>query len=122
MLATFSPWMATEMKVQVPDRKIMIMETGYSYRWEMSGTKDTNISEKYPYTEAGQAKFVADLVTMLNKYSDSVNGLFWWCAEQNEYGLDWNTQRVVDSWWQASLVDNENGKILQATYEFPKFK
>lgn len=23
----------------------MIMETGYSYRWEMSGTKDTNISE-----------------------------------------------------------------------------
>ena len=122
MLATFSPWMATEMKVQVPDRKIMIMETGYSYRWEMSGTKDTNISKKYPYTEAGQAKYTADLVTMLHKYSDSVNGLFWWCAEQNEYGLDWNTQRVVESWWQASLVDNENGKILQATYEFPKFK
>ncbi len=111
-----------QLKVQVPDRKIMIMETGYSYRWEMSGTKDTNISEKYPYTEAGQAKFVADLVTMLNKYSESVNGLFWWCAEQNEYGLDWNTQRVVDSWWQASLVDNENGKILQATYELPTFK
>ena len=111
-----------QLKVQVPDRKIMIMETGYSYRWEMSGTKDTNISKKYPYTEAGQAKFVADLVTMLNKYSESVNGLFWWCAEQNEYGLDWNTQRVVDSWWQASLVDNENGKILQATYELPTFK
>lgn len=111
-----------QLKVQVPDRKIMIMETGYSYRWEMSGTKDTNISKKYPYTEAGQAKFVADLVTMLNKYSESVNGLFWWCAEQNEYGLDWNTQRVVDSWWQASLIDNENGKILQATYELPTFK
>lgn len=111
-----------QLKVQVPDRKIMIMETGYSYRWEMSGTKDTNISKKYTYTEAGQAKFVADLVTMLNKYSESVNGLFWWCAEQNEYGLDWNTQRVVDSWWQASLVDNENGKILQATYELPTFK
>ena len=110
-----------QLKVQVPDKPIMIMETGYSYRWEMGGTKDTNISSKYPYTEAGQAQFVADLVTMLNQY-ECVKGLFWWCAEQNEYGLDWNTNRVLDNWWQASLVDNQNGKILQGCYELANFK
>ncbi|MDO4512168.1 MAG: glycosyl hydrolase 53 family protein [Bacteroidales bacterium] len=109
-----------QLKVQVPDRPIMIMETGYSYRWEMSGTKDATISSKYAYTEAGQAKFTTDLIAMLKKY-EQVKGLFWWCAEQNEYGLDWNTQRVVDNWWQASLVDNQNGHILQATYELPTF-
>lgn len=111
-----------QLKVQVPDRPIMIMETGYSYRWAMSGTKDTGISSVYPYTEEGQASYTADLVRMLNRYPDTVKGLFWWCAEQNEYGLDWATQRVLNGWWQASLVDNENGKILQATYTLPLFK
>ena len=110
-----------KLEVQVPDKDIMIMETGYSYKWAMSGTKDENITNTYAYSEAGQAQFAADLVTMLNNHSQ-VKGLFWWAGEQNEYGLDWSTQRVVNSWWQASLVDNNTGKILQAQYELANFK
>ncbi|MDO4970510.1 MAG: glycosyl hydrolase 53 family protein [Bacteroidales bacterium] len=110
-----------KLEVQIPEHNIMIMETGYSYAWEMPDTKDANISKNYPYTEAGQAKYTSELVTMLNKH-EKVKGLFWWWPEQNEYGLNWSTNRVTDGWWNASLVNNNTGKILQAQYELSNFK
>ena len=41
--------------------------------------------------------------------------------EANEYGLDWYTKRVTDSWYNASLFDNETGRALPALYELKTF-
>ncbi|MBR1399975.1 MAG: glycosyl hydrolase 53 family protein [Prevotella sp.] len=102
-----------------PDKKIMIVETGYSYRWEVPGSTYTYTST-YPYSETGQKNFTEDLITMLNKHNN-VNGLFWWMMEANENGLDWNTQRVTRGWYNASLVDNENGHFLAAISSLKNF-
>lgn len=98
------------------DKKIMIVETGCGYHYEV-GDKD---KQYYPKTYEGQRQFTNDLVTMLNKH-ESVNGLFWWFLEANEYGLDWSTKRVTDNWYNASLFDNETGKALPALYELKNF-
>ena len=80
------------------------------------GDNDTG----YPLSYEGQRKFTADLIAKL-KLHQNVNGLFWWFLEANEYGLDWNTQRVTDGWYNASLFDNETGKALPALYELKDF-
>ena len=41
--------------------------------------------------------------------------------KQKEYGLNWNTQRVTDNWYNASLFDNETGRALPALYELKNF-
>jgi arabinogalactan endo-1,4-beta-galactosidase len=74
----------------------------------------------WPATDEGQRKFAADLVEMLNKHK-SVDGLYWWWPESNEYGLDWNTKRVTDGWYNASLFDNETGRALTALAELKAF-
>ena len=102
-----------------PDKKIMIVETGYSYRWEVPGTTYT-YTNTYPYSADGQKNFTEDMITMLNKHKN-VNGLFWWMMEANEYGLDWDTKRVTRGWYNASLVDNENGHFLPAVASLKNF-
>ena len=42
-------------------------------------------------------------------------------ATANEYGLNWNTQRVTDDWYNAGLWDNETGRALPALYELSAF-
>ena len=93
----------------------MVVETGCGYHYKM-GEKDTG----YSLTYEGQRQFTADLIAMLQKHKQ-VNGLFWWFLEANEYGLDWNTQRVTDKWYDASLFDNETGRALPALYELKNF-
>ena len=105
----------TALETQFPDKKIMVVETGCGYRWKM-GDNDTG----YPLTYEGQRKFTADLIATLKAHKN-VNGLFWWFLEANEYGLDWNTKRVTDSWYNASLFDNETGRALPALYELKNF-
>ena len=105
----------TAFETQFPDKKIMVVETGCGYHWKM-GDNDTG----YPLTYEGQRKFTADLITTL-KAHQKVNGLFWWFLEANEYGLDWNTKRVTDGWYNASLFDNETGRALPALYELKNF-
>jgi len=104
------------------DKKIQIVETGYYHAYYP--TKDINypISNfpNWPATDAGQLQFAKDLITMLNNHS-SVDGLYWWFPEANEYGLNWSTQRVTDNWYNASLFDNETGKAMQALYELKNF-
>ncbi len=100
------------------EKPIMLMELGYSYAWAMGGTK-YNLTNTYPYTEAGQASLVDDLVTNLTTQHAGVKGVFWWWPEHNEYGNS-GTQ-VTTSWWNASLVDSRTGHIEQATYELSKF-
>ena len=100
----------TQLEKNFPDKKIMIVETGCGYHYKM-GDKETG----YPLTNEGQRQYTEDLVTMLNKHQN-VNGLFWWFLEANEYGLDWATKRVTNSWYNASLFDNETGRALPALY------
>lgn len=102
-------------ETQFPEKKIMVVETGCGYHWKM-GDNETG----YPLTYEGQQQFTADLIVTL-KAHQNVNGLFWWFLEANEYGLDWNTKRVTDNWYNASLFDNETGRALPALYELKNF-
>ena len=97
-------------------RQVMIVETGCAYHYRV-GDDDTG----YPLTYEGQRQFTADLVGTLRRHK-AVSGLFWWFPEANEYGLDWNTQRVTDGWYNAGLFDNETGRALPALYELSAFK
>lgn len=105
----------TAFESQFPDKKIMVVETGCGYIYKM-GNEDTG----YPLTYEGQRKFTADLISTL-KAHQNVNGLFWWFPEANEYGLDWDTKRVTDRWYNASLFDNSTGRALPALYELKNF-
>ena len=105
----------TQLETNFPDKKIMVVETGCSYHYKM-GDQETG----YPLTYEGQRQFTSNLITMLKKHAN-VNGLFWWFLEANEYGLDWNTKRVTDEWYNASLFDNETGRALPALYELKNF-
>jgi len=104
-----------------PDKKIQIVETGYYHAWYPDdATYPITSFPNWPATDAGQLQFTKDLITMLNKHA-RVDGLYWWFPEANEYGLDWNTKRVTDSWYNASLFDNQTGKAMQALYVLKDF-
>lgn len=89
-----------------PSKNIMIVETGYSYKWEVPGTTHDNTAT-WPYSEEGQAKFVTDLVDELDKHKD-VDGLFWWWLEYNAYNSD------LSGWYNAPLFDSTTGKATAA--------
>lgn len=95
-----------------PTKKIMVVEAGYPYMWEVPGTT-FDYTSTYPYSDAGQKKFTDDLITLLNRHT-SVNGLVWWWPEANECGLNYNTQRVTDGWYNSSLFDNNTGRATSA--------
>lgn len=99
-----------------PDKKIMIVEVGYSYSW-VPTEKEYDFSSTYPYSEAGQEKFTKDLITMLNTH-ENVNGLFWWWMEYNAY--PWETTRM-ENWWYAPLFNSKTGKAMPALYEMKNF-
>ena len=111
----------TTLENTYPDKKIQIVETGYFHAWYPSDAS-YKISEfpNWPATDAGQLQFTKDLIATLNTHS-SVDGLYWWFPEANEYGLNWDTQRVTDGWYNASLFDNQTGKAMQALYELKSF-
>lgn len=111
----------TTLENSYPDKKIQIVETGYFHAWYPNDAS-YKISEfpNWPATDAGQLQFTKDLIATLNTHS-SVDGLYWWFPEANEFGLDWNTQRVTDGWYNASLFDNQTGKAMQALYELKSF-
>ena len=94
------------------DKQIMIVETGYYHAWQPSSV-DYDLSSTYPITEAGQKAFAEALIAELKNH-DAVTGLFWWWPEACEYGLDWNTKRVTDAWYNAGLWDNSTGRALGA--------
>ena len=100
-------------------KDIMVVEAGYPAQWKINGTK-YDYTATYPYTEAGQKAFTDALVSMLNKH-DKVKGLFWWWPEANEYGLDWSTNRVTDSWYNATLFNNQTGKAFSAVSSLKDF-
>ncbi len=103
-------------------KKIQIVETGYYHVYYP--TQDITYPKSnfptWPDTDAGQLQFAKDLIATLKNHKN-VNGLYWWFAEANEYGLDWSTKRVTDGWYNASLFDNSTGKAMQALYELKNF-
>ena len=109
----------SQMENTFADKKIMLVEVGYYHDWQPNDVS-YNLSSTYPINGEGQKAFTDALITLLNKHA-SVNGLFWWWMEANEYGLNWATQRVTDSWYNAGLFDNQNGKALPALYILKDF-
>ncbi|MGM9706620.1 MAG: glycosyl hydrolase 53 family protein [Prevotella sp.] len=109
----------TNLESQQKGKPIMIVETGYGYKWAMPGTT-FDYTATYPYSEDGQANFVADLVSTLKKHK-AVKGLFWWWAEANEHGIDWQNA-VTSGWNNAALFDQETGKALKAFSKMKAFK
>jgi arabinogalactan endo-1,4-beta-galactosidase len=103
------------------DKDIMIVETGYSYHYAISG--DYDLSGTWPLTSEGQRKFTVDLIAKLKPYV-KVKGLFWWFPEANEYGLGgnyWSVLHVNDNWYNAGLWNHETGRATPALYELKSF-
>ena len=94
------------------EKDLMIVETGYSYAWAIGS--EYNYTSTYPYTEEGQRRFTADLITLLKSH-DSVKGLFWWWPEDN------GNKSVTNNWWNAALYNHNTGKPYAAFYELKTF-
>lgn len=62
-----------------PSKKIQIVETGYPHT--QAGNITINTSSTWPYSPAGQAAFLTDLITELNKHNN-VDGLYYWQPEE----------------------------------------
>jgi arabinogalactan endo-1,4-beta-galactosidase len=106
----------------------MIVETGYYYAWQPDvKSPGADLSKTYPISPAGQQAFTKALIETLNKHP-KVTGLFWWMMEACENGLDWNTKRVTDGWYNASLFNDTDtsvgtgaGYAMPALYELKSF-
>ena len=93
------------------DKKIQIVEVGAYYLWGPGTTTE------YEVSETGQKQFTDALVTMLNNHS-SVNGLYWWWLESNEYGTSSN---VTTDWYAAGLWHVQTGKPCSALFSLKNF-
>lgn len=89
----------TELETDFPEKSVMVVETGYPYKWAVPGTTE---KVDYPYTDAGQDRFAKDLVAMLERH-DNVDGLFWWWMEYNAFGTK------LEGWYNAPLFDSLTG-------------
>ena len=101
-------------------KPIMLVETGYYYAWQKTVEYGADLSATYPITPDGQKAYTIALIDLLNKH-ERVIGLYWWWLEACENGLDWNTKRVSDGWYNASLF-NDAEKIKGKdgiTYNYP---
>ena len=96
----------SSLQTRYPEKNIMIVETGYSYKWEVPGTSH-DFSGKWAYSEEGQDSFAKDLVATLEKY-DNVNGLFWWGMEYNAFGTK------LGGWYNAPLFNSLDGRATPA--------
>ena len=108
------------MRNSFQDKDVMIVETGYSYKYKVG---DQDFSSIWPLTYAGQKQFTVDLMNELKNYPQ-VKGLMWWFPEANEYGLGgsyWNQLHVNDQWYNAGLWDHATGRATPAVYELKNF-
>lgn len=94
----------TSLESKFPTKNIMVVETGYPFKWEVPGT-DQKVD--YPYSEAGQDAFAKDLVATLESHK-TVDGLFWWWLEYNAFNTN------LSGWYNAPLFDSETGKVSAA--------
>lgn len=108
----------TKLETLFADKEIMIVETGYGYKWALPGPK-YDFTKTWPLSEAGQKKFTTDLITLLNSH-EKVTGLYWWYPEDNGNGVKLDGEWL--GWWNAALFDHETGQAFAAFYELIKFR
>lgn len=94
------------------DKEVMIVETGYYHNYQPENIS-FDYSATYPISDDGQLAFTNALIETCKKFKQ-VNGILWWWPEANEKGLDWNTKRVTDQWYNAGLWDNSTGRARKA--------
>ena len=100
------------------DKQVMVVEAGFYHKWQTADAKydySKARPQSFAISHEGQRAFTEALIAQLKQHK-SVNGLFWWWPEANEYGLDWKTKRVSEDWYNAGLFDNETGRALPALY------
>ena len=108
------------LETSYPDKKIQIVETAYYRKWYPDDAKyPITTFPNWPATETGQLQFTKDFIAFLNQHA-SINGLYWWAPECNEYGVDPNNP-VTSTWCNYSLFDNETGRAMKALYELQSF-
>ena len=115
----------TTLETNYPDKKIMIVETGYGFEWQRSGAKH-NFTSKWPVSEDGQKLFTTDLIAALQTHPN-VNGLFWWYPEYTLNNIvfkngseDWS-KNFTNGYWNAALFHYKSGKAHAALYELKTF-
>lgn len=96
-----------------PDKEIMVVETGYAYKWEVPGTS-VDYTATYPYSDAGQQAFTHDMVELLKKHAN-VTGILWWWPEYNAYHTS------LSGWYNAPLFDSTTGRACSAIKELCSF-
>ncbi len=95
-----------------PTRDIMIVEAGYYHAYQPTDIS-YDYSSTYPVSDAGQLAFTQALIETIKSHKQ-VKALLWWWPEANEKGLDWNTKRVTDAWYNAGLWDNSTGRAMKS--------
>lgn len=91
------------LQTSFPSKKIQLVEVGYHNTSITVGNRDYNTSSTWPYTPAGQASFLTDLIATLNGYSN-VTGLYYWQPEECGNGADdGGTNRVMGNWDQRGF-------------------
>ena len=91
------------LQTSFPNKDIHIVETGYHNTsiTVKSGEHDT--SGTWPYSPAGQAAFLKDLIAALADYKN-VTGLYYWQPEECGNGADASgNNRVMGSWDQRGF-------------------
>lgn len=81
-----------------PDKSIQIVETAYNFQYSPDNVT-YDFSKEWPYTPAGQYKFVNDLIDALKDRSQ-VNGLYYWFPEECGNGFK---QEVLGGWLNRGL-------------------
>ena len=86
-----------ELQDTFDEKEIQIVETGYFNNSNVAApTYDT--SDTWPFSPAGQAAFLSDLIALLKGY-ERVTGLYYWQPEECGNGADASeTNRVMDRW------------------------
>lgn len=108
----------TTLETSYPAKMIQIVETGYPHAYYPSGAS-YDLQSTWPATEAGQKAFTTALIEVLNAHS-SVNGLYWWFPEANEYGINY-VNHVTTDWYNCGWWDSQNGQVMDALFEVSKF-
>lgn len=90
-----------------PAKEIHIVEAGYCHTDFTPGSDETDTRSIWPYSPAGQAAFLKDLIAALNAY-EKVTGLYYWQPEECGNGADEEgNNRVMGNWdnrgfWQIT--------------------
>lgn len=110
------------------EKEIQIVETGYFNNANIDMDKLTyNTSETWPFSPAGQAAFLKDLIAVLKEF-DSVTGLYYWQPEECGNAADESeNNRVMDGWdnrgfwqltWKSGTHALQSGAALMTLSSF----